>query len=535
MTLRHTVKGFTLIEVLIALTMLGAIGLTGAKYYSETYVPNQRAGITAEEIKTVKSAAVAYHLEFNRWPANVAELRDLGFYQGPVTSNTGGAYQLSQTAEGHLAVTVDTGSVSIANRAAGRMDFAEVAGATLTSLEGVPSREIVQTYFLARKLVDGCPECNTMETAIDMAGNDIKNINEFDAQLARIEEAIIDVATVQSLEDVESLKIGSSELTASGNTLVIDAEETRLTGGLSLGGSLDAGGNDINNAGTINANEVVAGVGRLDDVSGINLNYVNGTVDILSGQDINYVTGEIRALSGVQLNYQTGEIASLSGTSLNYNTASLSSVSGNTLSYGNGTIGALGGNSLNYVSGTIGTLGGTALNYGSGTIGSLTGNSLSYNTVSANSFLGGGGKLSSLEVTGHTTLATVQSTAHTTQTLTANLQELVTLNISNTLTTNKLISSDSKLGTASASSLAVSGQATAGSVQSNTFTAQSGSIKTLTGTTFTYNTVNANTFNGGVFNGSNFITPSTSTNYNRQLADQLLAQWNSCKSAGGCQ
>src|SRR5690606_15932662 len=119
--------------------------------------------------------------------------------------------------------------------------------------------------------------------------------------------------------------------------------------------------------------------------------------------------------------------------------------------------------------------------------------------------------------------------------LQANMLELVNLTVTGTLTTNRLVSSQSSLGTADATTLNVSGQVTAGSVQTNTLTASVVNINTLSGQNATFNRVNANAYYGGTFYGSNFITPITSTNQNRQIADQLLAQWQSCVSQGGCQ
>lgn len=557
--------GFGLIETLIAIALLGATVAGSTYFIAQQIAPEEKTSVAADETVELQRAAVQFYLENNRWPATVQEMTLSGAYSGPANSAFGTNYQLGVTPAGLLQITQNTRDNKLATYLSSKLAGAQASNDSVTITQGIPSETLVQTYFLARRQLATCPECNTMETSINMNGNDIDGINEFDAQLADIQSAIIDTATIQRVTGIDRLEFGANTISASGSNLAVSTQQLNTTGRVSMGGDLLMNGNDVTGANLISAQRVTANEATINDLTGIELDYVQGRVRILQGDQLNYVTGTINSLSGVELNYQNGEVRQLTGNNLTYTTGTVGTISGSSLTYSNGTISSLGGsslayttgtigtlsgtgltynngtisvltgNSLGYASGTITTLGGTTLNYSNGNINSLSGSTLNYSDVTAGTLRSNTAQLGGLTVTGSSTLATVRSNSHTTNTLIADVINTATLNVSGTTATNRLESNSSSLGTASASSLSVSGAASAGSISTPSLTASSANIGTLNGSTATFQTVSANRFSGGMFYGTDFVTSMTSTNTNRSLADALLVQWNSCKSQGNCQ
>ncbi len=564
---KHSLKqnGFGLIETLIAIALLGATVAGGTYFMTQQIAPEQKTSVAADETVELQRAAVQFYLENNRWPETTQEMTLSGVYSGPENSAFGTNYQLGVTPAGLLQITQNTRSNKLATYLSSKLAGAQANNESETITQGIPSETLVQTYFLARRKLATCPECNTMETSINMSGNDVVGINEFDAQLAEIQSAIIDTATIRSVTGIDRMEFGVNSIAASGGNLTVSTQQLNTTGRISLGGDLIMNDNNITGANLIAAQRVTASEAKINDLSGTELNFEQGRIGILNGDQLNYVTGKINYLSGENLNYQNGEVRQLTGESLTYNTGTVGTISGSNLTYSNGTIKSLSGsglvyttgnigtlsgteltynngtidmlsgNSLGYASGTITTLGGTTLNYSNGNINILSGSTLNYSDVTAGTLRSNAAQLGGLTVTGSSTLATVKSNSHTTNTLIADVINTAALNVSGTTATNRLESNSSSLGTASASSLSVSGAASAGSISTPSLTTSSANIGTLNGSTAVFQTISANRFSGGMFYGTDFVTSMTSTNTNRSLADALLIQWNSCTSQGNCQ
>jgi len=585
-------KGFGLIEALVALAIVTAAFSQGYSYYNKNVVPAQRADAASEELARVRQAAIKYRLENLAWPANINQLISSGYYSGPAATTFGTPYNFGTDANGNLQISFDARQQGTARMVAGRSRSTFSGTSTVSNTLAVPSQATVETYFLARKVKADCPECNTLETSINVNGHDLNGIDEFDARLATIENAVVNTVQAQRIENVNQVQLGSTAIRHSGGTLVLDAAVTQTTGGLNLGGTLNAQNNNITGVNQLNANRVIATVGQFDEISGIRVNYVQGTIDILSGQQLNYVTGTINQLSGVQLNYTNGTITTLSGNSLNYGSGTIGTLtgnsfnystgyagtlSGNSLTYGSGSIGSLSGNSLNYGSGTIGTLtgnnltysvgqfgsvsgntasfndawlatargnnlvfssgqvgnlSGTTLNYGSGTIGNLSGTTASFGNFSGVTFNGNSATWQQLTVNGQTYFNTVNSDTYVTGTYTAD--DINGGNVEFTsLTTSQIISAISSLGSASASQFTVGGHVNSGSLSTGSVTANSGSIPTTSGTTATYTSYNGTTFRGGSFSGSNFVASTGDENQIRYDLDRRKAELDNCMYVTG--
>ncbi len=557
--------GFGLIELIVSLAIMAVVTQQGYTYYTKHVVPAQRADSASKEIDAIRQASVQYRLENMAWPANMNQLIQPGYYTGPENSPFGTPYQFALDAAGNLQITFDARQQGTARLIAGRSRSTLNGQSTISNTLQIPSQSTVETYFLARKVKADCPECNTLETNINVNNNSLNNINEFDARLATIETAVVNTVQAQRIENVDTIQLGAASIQHAAGALVLNAASTNITGELKLGGALNAQGNDILGVNQLTASRVIASTAQLDDISGNSLNYQNGVITSISGSELDYLKGRIGHLSGTQLNYTNGVINTLNGDSLNYTTGAISNLSGNQFNFATGFAGTLTGNSLSYGSGAIGSVTGSSLNYTTGQFGSMSSNTASFNdawigtargnnlqftngdiaTLSGNSanytnfiggsFTGNNATLNSLTVNGYTTLATVQSNSHTTKDLRADIIRAASVNVTGTISTGTLVASNSQLGQASASSLSVSGQISSGALSTGTITATNGTIQTLSGTTATFNTVNGSTFRGGMFYGDDFVTPVTTTNTNRALANNLMAQWAACVNQGGCQ
>ena len=88
-------RGFTLIEIVIALTIMAVIG-AGTIPYLKQKIDVARATKTAEEMKGWLEAGIAYYSATSAWPADANTLVTQG-YMTSTDLNTpyGGTYSLS--------------------------------------------------------------------------------------------------------------------------------------------------------------------------------------------------------------------------------------------------------------------------------------------------------------------------------------------------------------------------------------------------------------------------------------------------------
>lgn len=567
-TMQKRLRGFTLLELMVALVILsGLASVIGPKIIQQD-VPIAQAKTASNEISQIKAAANSYYMENRAWPSSVNELIAAGYFTGTQQSPFGTNYSLS-TSGHNLVISVDTSRKQLANILAGQVLFGSVdaTGKIVSTAMGTPTRAAVESYYLARKTIPGCSDCNTLAsgTNLDFNGNDLQNVGHADMQLANIEQATIQKGVITDL-NIEALKLGNNSISYNGSNLDLNASTIRLNGNVNLNGDLQANNHNLIGIGTVQALK-----GDFAEIAA-----QKGVIKQLSGDSLIFGTGQITYLTGESLNYKSGSIASLQGNTFTYNTGTVGNLSGTSLNYGGGTIGTLGGNKLTYSNGTIGDLSGSSINYTNGTFGTVisstgrysnlyvTGHS-SLNTLGANygtinNFSGQVANVKSGNFGSVTTdslyspkatIDTLSSKKITTNFLTTGTFNSDSVSITGTFsvgetltsknvtvtdktTTNTLQSSNSDLGVALASKLTVSGQVQAGSANATTVNASNGAITQLTGNQATYDTVTANQYNGGTYTGSNFTTGQSSVNNNKSLIDQYISKWNTCQNAGGC-
>ena len=196
-------SGFTLIELMIVIAVLSGIAITVGPQFVQQQVPMEQTEAAQQDIAQIKSAANAYFMENRAWPASMDELIATRYLPDDRQSPFGSPYTLANNGE-HLVVSVDTGRRQLANMLVGKVPFGQLSadGERVSTSMGTPTREAIQSFFLARKPVPGCPDCNTLDigTDIDFNGNDINNVGELDAELAVVQSATIEDATINTLD-----------------------------------------------------------------------------------------------------------------------------------------------------------------------------------------------------------------------------------------------------------------------------------------------------------------------------------------------
>ena len=560
------VRGFTLIELIVVLAILSGIAMTVGPQIVQQKIPMEQVGEANSDIAEIKAAANAYFMENRAWPTTVNELITTGYYPGTGVSPFGNPYVIAPNGN-NLQISVDAGRDQLANMLAGEVPFGSIAGQTVTTEMGTPTREAIQSYFLARRAVPGCPDCNQLSsgTNIDANNNDLNNIGSLDAVNATITNATITNATANTL-DVDRIDFGSNSITYAGNNLNVNASQVNINGQLSLNGDVVANNNNI------------TGINQLSATNGTitNLTSTTGSIDTLSGNNLSYNSGTINSLTGNSLNYTTGAITNLTGNTLSYGSGTINNLSGNSLTYG-----TVNGTNINGSNGNFTNLSTQGLTASSATINNLTVNGVSnlnqvnanraditagyFNTVSADTVSGTTGNFTNLSATnanigsgvvinasgdtvtstGNASFNTLNSTNVSANTVNggdvtatsgsvsgnANVNNLSASNltVSNKLQTANITSNTSSLGSASATSFVVSGGVSVQGVNVYTANITTANINTVTGTNANYNTVTANAFSGGAFTSNDdFYTAVSSVNNNYLLIDEQKNKLDNC-------
>ena len=570
---KNHVKGFTLIELVIVLAIASGLFATYGPQLIQQKIPLSQAEDASKDISKIKAAANAYYMENRAWPASVNELITTGYLPSTGVSPFGTNYTLGNNGQ-NLVVSVDTNREQIANMLAGNVSFGSVSadGETVSTEMGTPSRVAIQSFFLARRSVAGCADCNQLApgTDLDINGNDLRNIDVMDANQATITNATITNADIDELA-VEKIDLGVNSLTYVGNQLNLNAQTVSVNGVLLANSDVIGNGNNLTGFNTISANngifsDFTADTASINTLSGESLNFTLGVIDNLNGNSLSYARGSIMSIDGNNLNYDTGTIDTLEGNSLSFGTGNVASIVGNRLSYSSGTVNALDGDTLTYniVNATngiinylnadyaylidLGVTGVANLNSFTALTGSVddltssnaTFDNVSFNSLSADSLLSSNANLAVVKATEvETNFLTTGTFSADSVNVSGNFSVGGTLNatnvtVSNKTSTNILQASTSNLGTASAGSLTVSGNVQANDVVAPKLTADTANVASLSGNSASFDSVTGNQFSGGAFNGSNFTTNVSSVNNNKVLIDQYVLKWNSCQSAGGC-
>ncbi|PKG68623.1 prepilin-type N-terminal cleavage/methylation domain-containing protein [Pseudoalteromonas sp. GutCa3] len=570
----NSAKGFSLLELIVGLVIVSGLLAVTAPQYLEQEIPLDQINTSKEQISSIKGAANSYFLENREWPSSIQSLVDGGYLPSNQLSPFGTDYSIGINGK-NLVVSVDTNREKMANMLAGNIAFGNIdsSGEIVSTEMGTPSREAIQSFFLARKAVAGCPECNQLSpgTNLDINNNDLININNIDAKKATIENATIENASIDEL-DVEKILLGNNSISYDGDSINLNAGNVVFNGLLTVNGDIDGNGNNITGFDLIEADDakftsLVADDAVFSNIEGETLTYENGVIDELRGDNLDFDYAKIKDLRGNVLNFATGTIDNISGDLITYSSGSFVDLTGDDLDFSNGNIDRLRGdnftftnvNSTNgyfeYLEAQSGIFNGVAVS-GTADIDNLNSNSAVIDDIDARTADIDNLTFSRLDSerldATNANLAEVDATNINANFLTTGSFSASSLEITNDFsiggkltatyvdvlnqtTTNILNANTSSLGNASATNMNVADNVTANKFIVNTLTANSGDLGNATGSKATFTNVEGSRFNGGRFTGDNFTTSKSSVNNNKSLIDSYILRWNECKSSGGCQ
>lgn len=531
-------KGFSLLPMMLTITALASGAALYAQQQAQQHVRNQ-IQYANEDVRSLQEALYAYHMDNRSFPDTtcgtpgcVAQyLSDQGYYFGRTESPFGTPYDIGLTPEGNAAlVTFESVNGRMAERTANTFQSGSVNGNRVNVPIGRPSREAVLTTFLHRTAQEGCPECNTMRTDINMSGNNIVNAGTIIAESIEAEDLDAIRITTEEFDVANRILIGGgAEISADGNGLAIKASNVEFTGGVSIAGNLESQGGSFTGFSNIEADSLSAESGTIDRLSTTSFETDSAQINTaeiasLSGETLDFQSGNFSTFETNELQANTGSIAELSGNSVSYNTATLDSVNATSAritsidaSQANlGTLsvdGALTAGSFN-VSGTMNANTGQFASVRTGTLTADIGRFKNYHADNATfGSLSVSDRLDADNVTVANRLSADEASATD---LNFTDAELHNVNLSGRLTTSNLTATNSNINnltftTASGESITISGD----------ISARSGS--------FTQDVSARN----GVF--TNASSSRSSINQNRSLIDEYIQAWKACVNAGGCQ
>lgn len=222
--------GFTLLEIIVVLTIV-SIGIAwGGSYVMNHVQPRKQVERVAHDLRDIQVSATRFYLDQRTWPSSINELMISDYYVGNTRSLFDDEYVVEQDGDA-LFIRVDMPSERLS-----RMLVSQVVGSirndstdevTLRMVR--PSDASIQNYFLARRPVPGCPDCNTLQTDINFDGFDIIGAGELTAESVMVDEAEIDDLQVLRLA-TEAVLLGNNSITYSGGRLVFNAGSTEFSG-----------------------------------------------------------------------------------------------------------------------------------------------------------------------------------------------------------------------------------------------------------------------------------------------------------------
>lgn len=215
---------------MIAMAILAWLATEAYKWHVSNNIPEKIANDSAYHLNEIQMASTRYFIQSREWPSSLDELLSSGAYVGPSANPVDYEYVLS--AEGAmllLQTQYDT------ERMAGLVQ-SKVIGSQrdlnqITIAMHAPAEATIQNYFLARREVPGCPDCNTLQTDLDFNGYSLRGVSEMTADRLTVDEAEIDNAFIETLA-TRSVLMGNNSIQSSGNTLTFNAAVTRFTGNI---------------------------------------------------------------------------------------------------------------------------------------------------------------------------------------------------------------------------------------------------------------------------------------------------------------
>lgn len=296
--------GFTLIELLVATAVMAVLAAIGAS----VMVPQYRSGIndkTIGEIYTIQEAAQNYFVDNNDLPGGsncsnaLNVLRNQDYLLAiDDTSPWNTNYRTNCPGE-RFQVSVDIPD-PYDQRALNTLVDAAVSGNTVTSSVPTPNMLPAVDDFLSRNSSD--PSRRTMEADILMGGNNLRNAGtveadslqadtgDFSGELEANRMLLTGGDLVTNGGDIDLgggdvtnarrvvLRNGVRMISGSGQTLRIDADQTRIDNELRVDGQTDLNG-DLDVAGSITADDVMTreGVRLTESLQGTDILKVRPT------------------------------------------------------------------------------------------------------------------------------------------------------------------------------------------------------------------------------------------------------------------
>lgn len=226
-------KGFALAETLAAIAVIGVLLASWGYYEWKIKAPQEVAASGAAYVDTLSESSMSFYLDNRRWPNDLTELSTTVHYYGEETSPYGTAPVFSIAGE-LLSLSVDTGSkgdaAGLKAELAGRgISTVDMTGSVVSMYMNEPNENSIQSYFLARREVPGCPSCNTMEADIDANGHDISQVRNLNGDSAEFDSAEYESAIIDELTS-QSIKMAGVTLSGNGNRLDVNASEVNITG-----------------------------------------------------------------------------------------------------------------------------------------------------------------------------------------------------------------------------------------------------------------------------------------------------------------
>ena len=212
---------------------------------------------------------MAFFLDNRRWPDDINELKTTQSFFGKATSPYGSAPSFSEN-NGLLTIALDAGDKGDAVRLKQHLtnkgiSTTQLADSVVSTFLAKPTENSIQSYFLAKREVPGCPSCNTLETDIDANGHDFKQVKNLTGENADFDRGDFNRAIIRQLTS-QSIKMAGVTLSGSGNQLNIDADDVNITGDISgSGGQFDRVQADTMRANTYHGDDFVTPITTLNE------------------------------------------------------------------------------------------------------------------------------------------------------------------------------------------------------------------------------------------------------------------------------
>ncbi|MGF6282151.1 prepilin-type N-terminal cleavage/methylation domain-containing protein [Pseudomonas frederiksbergensis] len=186
MARRNSQRGFTLIEIAIALAILSTMALVAAPSFIEE-LNDRRANVTIQETQTILDAARVYRQQTGLWPDTGVCANALAVLKGtspPLLAGIGTVNKYNSNISTSCTATtfsVDQDIVQdwdgvVANGLPGSQ-VTNAASHTVRSTVGIPGSE-AGLYDKLSRTNTGDPELNTMRTNLHMGNQNIDGAND---------------------------------------------------------------------------------------------------------------------------------------------------------------------------------------------------------------------------------------------------------------------------------------------------------------------------------------------------------------------